>query len=77
MENVWLNSLPPNAITTWLGLQAEFLTNFFSVAHDASSSKANIELCSKAQRVFLPSVGMVQGTFKGVSASRFRECAEQ
>ena len=45
---VWLNSQPPNSITTWLDLQAEFLTKFFPL-HRTQASKSKFPTSLKSR----------------------------
>ena len=49
---VWLNSLPPNSITTWLDLQAEFLTKFFPLHRTQALQKQISNFAQKPNESF-------------------------
>ena len=66
---VWLNSLPPNSITTWLDLQAEFLTKFFPLHRTQALQKKISNFAQKPNESFLSSLGAFQGTLESMSTS--------
>ena len=66
---IWLNSLRPRTIRSWVELQAEFLKKFFS-AHKTNNLKRYF--CCPRQREVLSVLGKVHGDHQCLSTSWFR-----